>query len=94
MSMRFGNHLKIAMEQILDFNTAIVRNIHNNDLYQYEGENKFTNLRTGVTGVVADEIASKVFRVNADATVLISQNPNIKKLISGLGLKFENINSQ
>jgi aspartyl/asparaginyl-tRNA synthetase len=78
------------MEQKSDSNVAIVRNIQNNDLYQYFGENRFTNLRTLKTGVVDDETAGKIFKVNADATGLISKYPNIKAMIHILGLKIVN----
>lgn len=81
----------MEMEQKSDFNTAIVRNIQNNDLYQYLGENRFLNLRTLKEGVVDDEIARKIFKINIDATVLISKYQNIKSLINILGLK--NVNN-
>ena len=41
---------------------AIVRNIQNNQLYQYMGGTKYKNLITGVEGEVADDIAKKLFR--------------------------------
>ncbi len=67
---------------------AIVRNIENNDLYEYLGENKFQNLRTKRGGIVDEEKARKVFRVNLEATEIINEHPIVKELISKLGLKF------
>lgn len=78
------------MEQKPDFNVAIVRNIQNDDLYHYLGNNLFKNIRTQKEGIVDDEMARKIFRINMEATVLISKNPNIEKLINKLGLKFCN----
>lgn len=79
------------MEPMPDFNTAIVRNVQNNDLYQYLGGNKFKNLRTLKEGDVPDDVCKKIFRINMDATVLISKYPVISKMINTLGLKCENI---
>lgn len=69
--------------------TPIVRNIITNDLYKYEGENKFTNLRSGVSGVVSDEAARKTFLINAEATIVINENKVIEKLINILNLKID-----
>lgn len=74
-------------EQKLDFSTPIVRNIQNNDLYEYLGGNDFLNLRTRTKGTVDDETARKIFRVNLDATLIISKYPNVKNMINILGLK-------
>jgi hypothetical protein len=67
----------------------IVRNIKTNDLYQYEGENKFTNLRTCKNGEVSDDIASKSFVINVEATMIINEYPIVKELIQKLNLKFQ-----
>jgi hypothetical protein len=69
---------------------AIVRNIQNNQLYQYLGGTKYKNLITGVEGEVADEVAKKLFRVNLEATKILHEFPNIEKLISELGLTIDN----
>ena len=66
---------------------AIVRNIRTNDLYRYEGENRFTNIRTGVSGKVSDEAARTTFVINLGATELCNKYPMIEKLISALNLK-------
>ncbi len=66
----------------------IVRNINNNVLYEYLGENIFMNLATGKSGKVSDETARKTFKVNLEATIIVNDYPIIKDLISKLGLKF------
>lgn len=92
----FGNNIKTMMETtlpMLPFNKdmAIVRNIQNNDLYQYLGNNKFKNLRTLNEGEIDEETAQKIFRINMDATILISQYPMIPEFINKLKLKIEHI---
>lgn len=68
---------------------AICRNIENGDLYRYFGENKFKNIRTGKEGVVSDEVAKKVFRINLEATEMLNEFPEIENLIHALDLKLE-----
>ena len=68
---------------------AIVRNIENNDLYRYLGENKFRNVRTGKEGVVEDEQARKVFKINLEATEICNQYPEVENLIKTLNLKYK-----
>jgi len=69
---------------------GVCRNIQNQDAYEYLGENRFINLRTQKEGVVDDETARKIFKINLDATELIMQYPMIKELIYRLNLKFHN----
>ena len=69
---------------------AIVRNIITDDLYEYLGENRFVNLRTGKDGIVSDEQAQAAFRINIEATQIIMEYPNVKNLIKSLNLKFYN----
>ena len=76
------------MEQILDFK-PICRNIQNNDLYEYVGENDFINLRTKKAGSVCDEQAKKVLKINIEASTLINKYPIVKELISRLNLKYD-----
>lgn len=73
---------------------AIVRNVQNSDLYEYLGENKYKNLRTGKEGVVDEETAARVFKINLEATQLIGENPIIADLIKSLNLKFHNEKTQ
>lgn len=65
----------------------ILRNIQNNDAYSYDGENNFTNLRTGKSGSIDDETARKVLRFNIEATEIINEYPIIEKMINILNLK-------
>jgi hypothetical protein len=64
----------------------ICRNIQNNDFYSWDGE-KFTNLRTGVSGIIDDETARKVFLFNVEATQIFHEYPLVKELINKLNLK-------
>lgn len=67
---------------------AIVRNIQNNDLYRYHGENKYTNLRTGVSGEIGEELAGRIFKINAEATYFFNEYPEVEKLFTALGMRF------
>lgn len=69
---------------------AIVRNIQNNDLYLYLGEDKYKNLRTGKEGVVNPEMAKDVFKINLEATYFYHEVPEFELLINKLDLKFDN----
>ncbi len=68
---------------------AIVRNTQTNDLYRYHGENRYTNIRTGKGGVIDEETARKVFKINVEATQLLGEFPYLELLINKLNLKFE-----
>lgn len=68
---------------------AIVRNIKNNDLYRYLGDNIFRNIRTSKEGFIADELARDILKINVEATQIIEEYPEVEKLISTLNLKFE-----
>lgn len=68
---------------------AIVRHTETNELYKYEGENIFKNIRTGVSGYVSDEKAQKFFKINLGMTELVNKNPNIELLINKLNLKIQ-----
>lgn len=67
----------------------VVRNIQSNDLYFYEGENYFTNIRTLKSGKVDDETAKKVFKINIEATEILNEYTVVATMINVLGLKFE-----
>jgi hypothetical protein len=69
---------------------AIVRNIQNNQLYQYLGDSKYKNLITGVEGEVSDEMAKKIFKINLQATKILNDFPIVQTLISELGLTIDN----
>ncbi len=65
---------------------AIVRNVKSGVFYEYLGENRFKNMITGAEGVVSDEKAREVFRINAEATLLINEYPKVEDLIRKLEL--------
>lgn len=73
----------------MDIKPAIVRNVNNNDLYAYFGEDKYKNLRTGVEGIVQPEIAQKAFKINIEATYFYNECRYFKELISKLNLKID-----
>lgn len=73
---------------------AICRNIQNNGFYRYLGDNRFLNLITQQEGEVDDETARKVFKVNAEATIILHEYPLIEELISKLKLTFDNYKTQ
>lgn len=68
---------------------AIVRHIKNNDPYRYLGENKYRNLRTGSEGVIDEEKARGVLKINIEGTSIINEYPEIENLIEKLNLKFD-----
>jgi hypothetical protein len=67
----------------------VVRNINTHDLYFYNGENEFTNIRTGVTGKVSDTAAAKTFKINPELSILLNENPLIATLINKAQLTVE-----
>lgn len=67
----------------------IVRNIKNSNLYKYLGENKYENVRTGVSGEIPEETARESLRFNLEATTILNEYPEIQNLIKRLNLKFE-----
>lgn len=64
----------------------IVRHIKTSELYEWDGE-KFTNLRTGKSGVVDDETARKIFKFNVEASTIFHEYPIVKQLLSKLNMK-------
>jgi hypothetical protein len=68
---------------------AIVRNIQNNQLYRYLGDNKFRNIVTGKEGLVEDEKAREVFKINVEATGILNEYPLVEDLIEKLKLKID-----
>lgn len=67
----------------------VVRNQFNQDIYFYNGENHFKNIRTGVSGTVSDEAAQKTFRINPELSILLNDFPMIAELINRLDMKVE-----
>jgi len=68
---------------------AIVRNIQNNQLYRYLGDNKFRNIVTGKEGLVDDEKAREVFKINVEVTWILNEYPLVEDLIEKLKLKID-----
>ena len=68
---------------------AIVRNIQNNHLYRYLGDNKYKNLITGVSGEITEEVARKIFKINLTMTELCNEFPIIEEAIQRLQLKMD-----
>ena len=66
---------------------AIVRNIQNNNLYRYLGDNKYRNIMTGVEGEIDEAVASRIFKINLKLTDLCENFPNIEIMINKLKLK-------
>jgi hypothetical protein len=69
---------------------AIVRNTQTNVLYRYLGENRYRNLCSGVEGEIKEELAQKIFKINAEATVICEEYPMVEELIKSLNLKLDN----
>jgi hypothetical protein len=67
----------------------VVRNIQNNDLYFFEGGNTFTNIRTGKSGEINDELAQKVLKINTEASLILNEYPQVADMINRLNLKIE-----
>lgn len=68
---------------------AIVRNIQNNQLYRYLGDNKYKNLMTGVSGEITEELAQKIFKINLEMTSLCNEYPLLEEAIQRLNLKMD-----
>lgn len=68
---------------------CIVRNVQNNQLYRYLGDNKFRNIVTGKEGLVEDEKAREVFKINVEATAILNEYPLVEDLIEKLKLKID-----
>lgn len=64
----------------------VVRNKRTGDAYFYNGENNFTNIRTGVSGAVSDEAAQKTFSINLEATALFNEFPLLEEFTKRLQL--------
>lgn len=66
---------------------AIVRNIQNNNLYRYLGDNKYRNIMTGIEGEIDEAVASRIFKINLELTDLCENFPNIEIMVNKLKLK-------
>lgn len=77
----------------MDNNTAIVVNLQTRIPYEYLGENKYRNMITGAEGVVDEEKARKIFAINLDTTILVSEYPLVRDLIKTMQLRIEKTNN-
>jgi hypothetical protein len=66
---------------------AIVRNLQNDKLYEYLGEDTYRNIATGTIGKVDPDMAQRIFQINVAASKFISENPLIAEMITALNLK-------
>lgn len=79
----------MIQEQRLDFR-PVVRNVQNNEAYFYNGDSTFENIRSGKSGVIDDETAGRVFKINIEATEILNEYPVVIEMIQKLNLKFNN----
>jgi hypothetical protein len=66
--------------------TAICRHIKTNKLYAYHGNDSYTNLHSGTSGIIKPEDAQRMFVINLEMTQLIAENPMIEEMITKLKL--------
>lgn len=69
----------------------VVRNIKTQDIYFYNGENEFENLRTGIKGKISDKAAQNTFKISAELSILLNDYPMIAELIKRADLTTEMI---
>lgn len=65
---------------------AIVRNLENGQFYRYHGNDVYSNVITGVGGVIKPELAQKHLRISAEATYLFEINPLVGEMVKRLKL--------
>lgn len=70
---------------------AICRNTQTNDLYLYQGDNTYKNLRTGAVGVIPEDMAQKYLVVNIEATQIINDFPLVAEMINRLNMCVDKI---
>jgi hypothetical protein len=67
----------------------IVSHKRSGEIYRYIGHETFENIRTKQTGTVSEELASKVFWMEADLSEMVNDHPQVIDLISSLNLKLK-----
>lgn len=67
----------------------VVRNINNDLLYFYLGNDEYENIITGIKGVVPEEKARKTFKFNIEITQMVFDNPSVTDLIRCLKMKLD-----
>lgn len=68
---------------------ALARNIDTGHIYEWEGENNFTNLSTGKSGVIPTELAAEKMVIPVYLNQLVNDNPQVYELIKKLQLVME-----
>ena len=69
--------------------TALVKNRITGQIYQWEGENDFTNLSTGVSGNIPQKLASEAFVLPVELNLIANKYPEVLGLIKTLQLKLD-----
>lgn len=70
---------------------TIVRALQTGCIYQYHGDDKFENLTTGVSGVIAKEDAKKFFVIPLRLNQMCMENPKLVDLIKVCRTNYSNI---
>ena len=71
---------------------VLVKNKQTNHIYQWNGDEamtSFTNLTTGATGHVPNELASKAFVIPVMLNKMVNENPLLLEMIKSLNLQLE-----
>jgi len=67
----------------------VCRNKKTGELYLYQGDGVFKNIRTGTEGVIETELAQKILSVNVEATQMLNEYPILQEAINRLNLVME-----
>lgn len=65
---------------------AIVRNIQNNMIYRYVGNDTYVNIVTGKSGEVSPDLARSIFKISLELTEILNQYPLVEEMITKLRL--------
>lgn len=71
------------------YNTAILRNIQNNNLYRHIEGDIYKNIATGVQAEIPPDKAKEFLKLNVDASMILNKYPMVELLINKLKLKIE-----
>lgn len=69
--------------------SAILRNIQNGDLYRHIENDTYKNLRTLSIGTIEPELASRVLKVNVNASFLINEYEILELMIHRLHIRLD-----
>jgi hypothetical protein len=59
-------------------------------IYKFNGGKSYTNITTGVSGNIPENILASDFVIPAKLNIMANKNPNIIKLIELLGMQVDN----